>query len=188
MHTPDGCLGPQAAGVMESTPLHPTLTVSRLAFFEIILLERHLAFGPPDKHRERYALQMKDEVAYLIAWHGGLPVGHVLLRWQGTNDEPVASTLCNCPCVEDLFAAPDFRSLGTGSQLLAAAETAARQRGYGMIGLGVGVDNTRARSLYERTGYTQTIFKPYPHETFYVDAHGLVRSRTEICVYLIKAL
>ena len=88
-----------------------------LAGEEIGLLEQHVAFGPPEKHRERFARQRKGTVVYLVAWRENLPVGHALLKWDGSTDEPMASELDSCPDTEDLFVSPNHRSRGIGSQL-----------------------------------------------------------------------
>ncbi len=160
-----------------------------LAEAEIGLLERLLPSStPPEKHRDRFALQQQGRVVYLVAWQNGMPIGHGLLKWNGTEDEPVASHLPDCPDVEDLFVTPKLRSKGIGSQLLATAEDLARQRGYRRIGLGVGIDNPRAHALYLRRGYRDSGYGRYPHRVFYVDGLGRHQLRIEICVYLIKDL
>ncbi len=156
---------------------------------DISLLEQSIpASTPPEKHRQRFDLQQQGRVVYLVAWQNGLPVGHGLLKWNGTEDEPMASRLRDCPDVEDLFVSPELRSKGIGSQLLATAEDLARQQGYRHIGLGVAIDNPRAHALYLRHGYRDSGFGQYPHRVFYVDGQGRHHWRIEICVYLVKEL
>ncbi len=160
-----------------------------LAEGETDLLERRISSSTPsEKHRERLALQQQGRVVYLVAWQNAMPVGHGLLKWQGTEDEPMASRLRDCPDLEDLFVTPELRSRGIGSQLLAAAEDLARRRGYRRIGLGVGIDNPRAHALYLRSGYRDSGYGRYPHRVYYADEQGDRRWRIEICVYLIKEL
>ncbi len=72
---------------------------------EIDLLDRHLGFGDPAKHRERLGKQQSGEIVYLIAWDGGVPVGHVLLKWQWIAAEPWAANLEDRPNIGDLFVA-----------------------------------------------------------------------------------
>jgi ribosomal protein S18 acetylase RimI-like enzyme len=50
---------------------------------------------------------------------------------------------------------PALRSCGLGTVLVAALEERARERGMTRVDLGVGVDNPRARALYERRGYLE---------------------------------
>lgn len=165
-----------------------TANIRPLAEEEIDLLERHIAFGSPEKHRERFVRQRKGEVVYLAAWHKSPPVGHALLKWYGSTDEPMASELDNCPDIEDLFVSPDYRSRGIGSQLMDAVEDLAKEQGYFRVGLGVGSDNFRARSLYEHRGYKDSGFGEYRESGSYVDKDGQQQSWEEICVYLIKKL
>ena len=118
---------------------------------ELGLLERQIGFdwAALGKHRERFAGQQDGKVVYLVAWRGNLPVGYVLVQWEGTTDDPMQSQLVDhFPNLEDLFVAPDYRSRGVGTQLLEASEGLAKREGYSRIGLGVAVDNLRARSLY----------------------------------------
>lgn len=164
--------------------------VRPLAEAEVALVERHLGldWGYPDKHRQRLALQRRGELVYLIAWHQGAPVGHVMLRWSGAPDPPVASRLRDCPDIEDLFVLPQHRSRGIGSRLLDHAEGLARAQGYAQVGLGVGVDNPRARALYERRGYRDAGFGQYTVAGWYLDRDGVEKRWQETCNYLVKAL
>jgi ribosomal protein S18 acetylase RimI-like enzyme len=74
-----------------------------------------------------------------------------------------------------------LRSLGLGRRLLVEAERRVVARGLHTAELGVELENHRARSLYERLGYTFTVEEPSSWET--VDRSG-VRSvyRTTIAV------
>ncbi len=148
-----------------------------------------MPFGPPDKHADRFARQRKGQVVYLIAWYSGAPIGHALLKWQGPDEDQVASGLGDtCPDVEDLLVLESSRSQGVGGQILEAAERLALERGVRRIGLGVGVDNPRARAMYERLGYRNAGRGPLCEHGEYVDASGCHRSWEETCVYLSKSL
>ena len=93
-----------------------------------------------------------------------------------------------CPDLEDLCVCPDYRSGGIGPRLLEWAEQAVENKGYALIGLAVGVDNSRARSLYERLGYRSTGTGQYETGGVYFDRDGSEKSWTEVCVYLTKQL
>ena len=155
-----------------------------------MLLGRHLNFdwGQPNKHRERFIRQQKGEVTYLITWHGKLPVGHILVEWAGTADEPMASVLKDCPTLEDLWVLPDFRSKGIGPRLFEAAEDLAQQLAYTQTGLGVAIDNDRARLLYMRRGYKDAGFGQYVTGGHYVDRQGKQQPWSEICYYMIRPI
>lgn len=167
-----------------------TVKIRPIAADEVAILEEHIAFdwAAPRKHIDRYMGQEKGEAVYLVAWKDELPVGHLLLKWQGTADEPMASDIENCPDLEDLFVNPDFRSSGIGTRLLECAEQAAKERSYARVGLGVSVDNHRAHSLYIRLGYRDTGYGQYTTGAAYIDKDGGEKTWTEVCDYLIKQL
>ena len=157
---------------------------------ELGLLERQIGFdwAALGKHRERFARQQEGKVVYLVGWMGKLPVGHALVQWKGTTDDPMRSQLDHVPNLEDLFVAPAYRSRGVGSQLLDASEALTKRKGYSRIGLGVAVDNPRARSLYELQGYEDAGFGEYTTGGLYVDRDGQEKTWEEVCRYLIKQL
>ena len=161
-----------------------------LAEEEIGLLERYINFdwAASGKHRERFVKQQGGRVVYPVAWHENAPVGHALLQWDGSTDELIAPELDHCPDIEDLFVSPDYRSKGIGSQLLDFAESLARRERYSRIGLGVGIDNPQARSLYEHRGYRDSGLGEYVTGGRYIDRDGREESWEEICNYLIKQL
>lgn len=159
-----------------------------LAGDEVELVERYLRDGPPDKHRKRFAEQEQGRVVYLIAWHEQLPIGHALLKWGGTDAEPMVSMLRGCPDIEDLFVNPEYRASGVGSQLLDVAEELVREAGYSCIGLGVGIDNEVARELYESRGYRYAGLGEYTIGGRYIDRRGRERIWKETCIYLTRRL
>ena len=57
------------------------------------------------------------------------------------------------PELNAVTVAPELRSQGIGTALIREAERRVAPRGLACVGLAVGVDNPRARSLYERLGY-----------------------------------
>jgi GNAT superfamily N-acetyltransferase len=156
---------------------------------DIESLERDLPYGSEDKHRERLQRQDKDEVLYLVAWHKALPVGHALLKWQGAEEKHIATHFNgSCPDVEDLYVVEHLRSKGIGSQILEVAESFVRRRGYNRIGLSVGVENTRAKALYQQLGYRDSGLGEYSEKGEYVDSQGQLQNWEERCIYLVKSL
>ncbi len=167
-----------------------TVKIKPIAMEDVATIEEHIAFdwAALRKHRERLEKQEGGESLYLVAWIGDLPVGHLLVKWQGTVDQPMASAIKDCPDVEDLFVSPVYRSKGIGSRLLESAEQAAEEKGYARFGLGVSVDNPRARRLYLRLGYRETGTGRYETGGVYIDRDGSEKTWKETCVYLIRPL
>ena len=146
---------------------------------ELEALADSMPARPFEKHRERFEQQRRGEIVYLVAWENGAAVGHELLRWRGR---------LGYPQVEDLFVSPDRRDHGIGTQLLEAAEAEARERGFGRVGLGVAVDNDRARRLYARRGYAPAEAKPYLVTYPAYGDDGIQRVVNELTLFLVKEL
>lgn len=124
--------------------------------------------------RAMWALQQEGESLLLVAWVAGEPVGSAQLDFSASPVE-----------LKNLNVHPDTRGQGVGSALVAAAEEIVRRRGR--LAMGVGVDNSRARALYERLGYVATgRFSTTTYD--YMDASGATRTATETDEMLVKEL
>jgi len=166
------------------------IEIKPLTADELESVETHINFdwAAHQKHSDRLIKQEKGMAIYLVAWSDSIPVGHVLLEWSGTSDEPMRSQLNYCSNLEDLFVVPQYRSKGVGSSLLRDAENRVNQNGYPQLGLGVAVDNTGARRLYQRQGYTDSGLGEYKTGGNYVDRDGNEQTWEEICNYWLKIL
>lgn len=140
------------------------------------------------RHDDRFAQQRQGRLTYLIAWLDEIPIGHAMVRWEGATDAYVAERISDCAHVEDLFMMPELRSRGVGTRILGRGEQMAMERGIKQIGLAVGVDNPRARALYERLGYVDTGFGVFEIGGTYMDIHGRQREWRDMCEYLVKQL
>ena len=100
----------------------------------------------------------------------------------------MSSALVGCPDIEDLFVSPEHRSLGIGAALLGRVEELARQKKYAQIGLGVAIENLRARSLYMRNGYVDSDLGEYDTGGIYIGKDGREKTWRETCHYLVKPL
>jgi ribosomal protein S18 acetylase RimI-like enzyme len=72
---------------------------------------------------------------------------------------------------------PEHRSLGLGSKMLSVVEADLIRRGYARAVLNVAQVNLRARSFYERNGYT--VAAPEPGRWSYPDENGKWRTEVE---------
>lgn len=122
--------------------------------------------------RAMWALQSAGTSTLLVAWEGAASVGSAEVRW---GDEVELA---------NLSVRSSARGRGVGSALVAAAEALI---GSGSLSMGVGLDNPRARALYERLGYrgtgeiTTTTYE-------YVDDDGIRHTATETDERLVKEL
>jgi predicted N-acetyltransferase YhbS len=111
------------------------------------------AFGEPQYFADRIGRARHDLGELLVGWVDGVPVGSVYL-WCETLEEPeLRAEFPDAPLLNHLDVAPEWRGRGIGTALVRACEAAARERGYEVLLLGVGVDNEGARRLYERLGW-----------------------------------
>lgn len=145
-------------------------------------------WGNLQKHRERFQRQKTGELTYLVAWINDRPSGHASLEWQGKSHEALSSIVGRCPNIDDLFVHPNHRSSGIGTMLLQTSENIAIDRNYSQIGLGVSIDNDRARALYERLGYADIGAGNYIDRWKYTERDGNQAWHTETCNYLVKNL
>jgi len=168
--------------------MHKRIDIRSLTASELDALRTGLKGGRPDKHEGRLAMQDRGDVLYLIAWEGAKPVGHVMVRWDGSEEEVPRRALPGCPHMEDLAVIETRRTRGIGSTLVAACENAARERGKDIIGLAVALDNTGADRLYRRLGYRDADIPPFESGWSFVDESGKTREIREMERYLVKEL
>jgi GNAT superfamily N-acetyltransferase len=92
------------------------------------------------------------------------------------------------PQLDHLEVLGSFWGRGIGTALIRAAEATARQLGHEQLALGVGLDNPKARRLYERIGYADwgqgTVVGTWVE---YPDA-GQPVTLSEVCGVLVKRL
>jgi ribosomal protein S18 acetylase RimI-like enzyme len=165
--------------------------VRPIAADDLASIQKTLPPEHPEAHVRRLADQRTGRVTYLVAWHEGRALGHVLVRWGGTTNPELLWKLgrpVDHPYVEALFVHPAYRSRMIGSQLLAAAERLAGERGFRRIGLAVSVEIVRAWALYDRLDYCDADLAEFVNHWSYVDEAGREVSATETCRYQVKSL
>lgn len=170
--------------------VEPGLLVTRVANDDdyAALLEAPWSAGLPEKHADRLQRQACDEAAYLLAVLDGHLIGHLLLKWDGPFAGHLTGRLPACAEVEDFVVDPFHRSHGVGTRLLELAEDMTRGRAMTALGLGVGLDNRRAQSLYARFGFRRAFWETFDVTWPYRDRHGRMQQGRERCWYLVKVL
>jgi GNAT superfamily N-acetyltransferase len=126
--------------------------------------ETYRAFAPngwtppsaSDETERLPALLGEDHVWYAVAEDAGAIVGLVgflaadRLQWSPSDDPALAH-------LRNLFVAPAHWGTGAAAQLHAAAVDEARARGFQTMRLFTPAGQQRARSFYEREGWTLTV-------------------------------
>jgi len=143
--------------------------------------------GAQHHERERFAAQERGERAYLVAWKDGEVVGRTTLCWRSSY-QPVRDALGDFPEINGLAAWP--QGAGIGTLIVAECERiAVEEVGVLRVGLGVGLDNPRARRLYERLGYVDWGGEELTDLWDERDEHGNVLvSHRDPCRYLVHDL
>lgn len=145
-------------------------------------------FAHIETHRRRFALQEAGKLVFLMAWWQELPVGQVLLNWEGGDASGVPPQWREGPEVSSLFVSPSHRRLGVATQLLTMAEQMSFVHAYNQIGLCVRVDNLPAMTLYGQLGYRDSGMSPYQARGRYTDRMGNQHTWEETRIFLVKSL
>jgi ribosomal protein S18 acetylase RimI-like enzyme len=109
--------------------------------------------GPQAIARRVRQLLAADQITVLVGGPG--PHGLVVLRLR-----PALYTDALDCHVEELYVDPAQRGHGLGRELMEAAIDVARRKGATRIDLGTGEDDTAARALYERLGFSNRGGRP----------------------------
>jgi putative acetyltransferase len=134
-------------------PARPGDARSFLRMWEDVVAERRfvrsdLVHGGLRHYRRRFRNAWTDEEANLVAVHGHRVVGHISLSRE---EHPVTRHVASL----GMAVAVDWRGRGVGSALMAEGIRWARAVGVEKLALSVYPDNTTARRLYERFGFTE---------------------------------
>jgi GNAT superfamily N-acetyltransferase len=127
---------------------------------QIEILKAPVQFPPQIAHMRIWSMR-QGRSTYLVAEDNGRIVGHVWLKYAGTERRPFF------PDIEDLYIHPDYRRQGVATQLIQTCERHARARGYTRIGLAAAQDTQDpARILYARLGFQPLPLEPYVHDIY----------------------
>jgi GNAT superfamily N-acetyltransferase len=151
-------------------------------------LEKEIPSGRSRFHHRRFDRQEDGSSSYLIAWRDGRPVGNLLLKWQGPDEEIVHRHLSDVPELNAIGVKEDLRGQGIGTALIEEAEELARKRGYETVGLAVGTENEAAYRLYLRLGYNDWAHGTFMTEWAEIGPAGHERVESEEVIYLTKEL
>jgi ribosomal protein S18 acetylase RimI-like enzyme len=155
---------------------------------DIALLERFMPTSSvPEVHRQRFAVQAEGKAQYFIAFHEGVPVGYVLLRFAPPVGE-AALTYPDSAYVEGLDVRETWQRQGVATRLMEQLEATSRERLCPTIGLYVGVGNGAAKALYRSLGYNPSGLPPYRVTWPVQNEAGELGEDGETCDFWLKRL
>jgi ribosomal protein S18 acetylase RimI-like enzyme len=146
------------------------------------------ALGQRVHYLDRLARQEAGSGEQLVAWLDSRPVGAVFL-WLSHIEEPeIARRLPGVPLINNLIVSETRRRCGIGSTLMDQVEARCRALGLDRVALGVNVENTIARVLYDRRGYQQWEHGVLTSTWTAPDEDLPIREFSEECHVLVKRL
>jgi len=114
---------------------------------------REIRHHAPDQYfLQQYEIQQQGHREVLIGRFEGQIIAYVILNWR---PKYAFFRKIGIPEIQDLIVHPDFRRSGVAKRCIAHCEAMARQKGYGHVGIGVGLDSSYgpAQQLYVGLGY-----------------------------------
>ena len=140
-------------------------------------------------HKNRFKHQEKGDSIYLIAWFGDITVGHLNLKFKGSDEEYVKSKLGLMPELNAIGVdPPEMRSRGIGRKLINEAEKVCREKGFKRVGLAVDTSNIRAEELYKKIGYLDSGIGEFDSIWYDTKEDGYREKYIDHCIYLVKDL
>lgn len=155
---------------------------------DLVHLEPSFGRGWPGLHEFRLEDQESGASLYLLALVDDIPVGHLVIAWDGISSPPLPKPLDCCPDISDVWVVPTMRRQGIAQKLLGEAHHICLARGYTQVGLAVGLDNPGARVLYEALGYVRLPLPPFYEQGRWTDRDGTPRSWREEVDYWTRKL
>ncbi|MGH1456950.1 MAG: GNAT family N-acetyltransferase [Alphaproteobacteria bacterium] len=117
------------------------------------LLDKYSNFTDIEYYEQCFERQaLGDFDLYAVSFRDVGFVGHCILNWSPRYG---LFKKLGVPEVQDLNVIPEFRKRGIGRKLVEYCEDRAAERGYDVMGIGVGLDQSfgAAQRLYIKMGY-----------------------------------
>lgn len=150
------------------------------SYAEVAAIEATLPTGASAFHRKRF--ERTDGSVYLLAWHEGQAVGHVLVTPCSKYDE-VTSKLGRFPEVNGLGVAEPHRRRGIATALMATARDIAKSMTGDRLGLAVEADNEPAVQLYKSLSFGQCLDINPVDIWAWIDDDGDEHIERDTCTY-----
>jgi ribosomal protein S18 acetylase RimI-like enzyme len=163
------------------------LVIRPITESDLALLRACFDEGTPEQPEEGLTLQRQGTGDFLIALVDGVPIGYLMLRWYAESHSP-QEWKGDTANLQDFIVLEAWRSKGIGTAMLRVAEDMAFKRGFGRLSLGVGIDNPRARALYERLGYEDAGLPPVEDRGSFRRWDGMLHEWQEPWEFMVKDL
>jgi len=154
---------------------------------DIELLESLLSYGDYTKHRKRIQDQEDGRLSYVMAWAWGrIPIGHIVVYWDGGHDGPLEALEGRGPLLEDLYVHPAVWGRGIGTTIMDEAERLIESNGFDRVGLTTFTLNPSVVSIYEARGYRSTDLASFETTRVFADKNGRRREWSRRGHYMVK--
>lgn len=164
------------------------IEIRKSTWNDLDALNTHLPSTIKNFHEKNLKAQDLEEGIWLVAWKNEKPIGHVRIRWAGSENENVTSHVIAVPHIDSLSVTESFQNHGIGKLLIEALEDLARQRGFKQIGLSVGIENSNALEFYKHLGFSNWKHGTYKAYWDYVDSEGKQYNDSEERTYMLKQI
>ncbi len=160
------------------------ITIKPTRKSDLKILNKELSHAElPKLHDKKYKEQQTGKSLWLIAWKNKEPIGHVQLRFNGSNEKTVRKKLKKCPHIESLGVKQKYRRKGIAKQLMIFAEELAKKKGFSKTGLSVEDDDKFLKNLYKKMNYNDWK-KGKIIESWKINNKKVKKK----CVYLVKEM
>ena len=141
------------------------------------------------EYAKRFAAQERGELVQVVAWDGERPVGKAMVLFPGYEEYSTSAEREACGEIRDVAVEPDARRLGVATAMIAALETAVRERGLSRVGMTVALaaEDAPARDLYAKLGFG-IAHGPFITSTNLYDDDGRPIHVGAVMSYLTKVL
>lgn len=114
----------------------------------------------PKLHTERLHQQEKGKALYLAAFIEKIPVGHIFISLDGTEEYHTS------PVLQDLYVKKSLREQNLGTKIIQETERFLKKTGFGKVSLDVETRNDWIQKFYEKQGYKT---KSGPHKQSWIE-------------------
>jgi len=137
-------------------------------------------------HADNLQDQQAGIKSFFVAWAQEVPVGHVLVNWHDPRQAEPFAAFPDCPEINRLAVIEAFQRRGIATNLIAACEAEAADKGLLQIGLGTNPVIPEDLNLYRRLGYQDSGVGIFDDVYRVLDENGNVITIRDDTRFLVK--